>query len=361
MSYIEKFEEFFEIAKSLTSTLDLDALLKRIGDAAERITNSEASSIMLVDEDKQNLYFKTATGEKGAAVRKIKIKIGEGIAGNVVLTKQSKIVNDVTKDPHFTEKVDLQSGFQTRSILAVPIVVNTADTGCEVIGVIEVLNKKEPTGFTEEDKKLLESLAGLAAVSILNAKFSENQRNFFTNVTELIVSAIETVRPKYTERYWEMTQMATLVAKMLGLQTHSEEYKNIYFGTLLHDIGYLSPKLKFDIDNSENIIQRAKVEQLHVIIGAEIVSKITLFKNTVSIVKHHHENFDGSGYPNGLKGEEIPLGARIVAVVEYVEELRLSGIQTEQIIQLLTQHSGSKFDPKIVEIVKEILISNKEQ
>ncbi len=356
MPSIDKLEELFEILKNLSSTLDLDTLLKRIGDAAERLTNSEASSIMLIDEDKQHLYFKTAGGEKGYAVKKIKIKLGEGIAGNVALTKQSEIINDVSKDPRFTGKVDQQSGFQTRSILAVPIIINTTDGGDEVIGVIEAVNKKDPTGFTEEDKKLLESLAGVAAVSILNAKFSEDQRNFFTNVTELIVSAIETIRPKYRERYWKMTQMATLVAKMLGIQPRSEEYRNIYFGTLLHDIGYLSSKLKFEMDNAD-VFERTKVEQSHVIIGAEIVSKISLLKNIAPIIKHHHENFDGSGYPDGLKDEEIPLGARIVSVVEYVEELKIKNMQTEQIIQFLTQYSGSKFDPKITEIVKEILIT----
>ncbi len=357
MSYIDKLEEFFEIVKSLSSSLDLDVLLKRIGDVAERLTNSEASSIMLIDEDKQHLYFKTAGGEKGTAVKKIRIKIGEGIAGSVVLTKKSEIVNDVSKDPRFTGTVDQQSGFQTSSILAVPMIINTIDSGEEVIGVIEVLNKKEPTGFTEEDKKLLESLAGLAAVSIVNAKFSENQRNFFTNVIELIVSAIETVRPKYIGRYWKMTQMATLVAKKLNISPRSKEYRNIYFGTLLHDIGYLSAKFKLDLENVDNVLQRAKIEKSHVIIGAEIVSKITLLKNIASIIKHHHENYDGSGYPDGLKDEEIPLGSRIISVVEYIEELKLNNVKTEQIIQYLTQHNGTKFDPKIVEIVKEIILS----
>jgi response regulator RpfG family c-di-GMP phosphodiesterase len=95
-----------------------------------------------------------------------------------------------------------------------------------------------------------------------------------------------------------------------------------------------------------------------VIIGAEIVSKITLLKNIAPIIKYHHENFDGSGYPEGLKGDAIPLGARIIAVVEYVEELKLNGLPTEQIVQLLTQYSGTKFDPKIVEIVKEIILSD---
>jgi len=88
MSEIAKLEEIFSIVKSLSSTLELDAVLKRIGDAAEQLTNSEASSIMVVDDDKQHLYFRVATGEKVAILKKMKVKIGEGIAGNVALTKK---------------------------------------------------------------------------------------------------------------------------------------------------------------------------------------------------------------------------------------------------------------------------------
>ncbi|MCX7716261.1 MAG: GAF domain-containing protein [Endomicrobia bacterium] len=357
MTEINKLETIFEIVKSLSSTLDLDALLKRIGEAAELLTNSEASSIMLVDEDKQHLYFKTAGGEKGAIVKKIKIKIGEGIAGNVALTKRSEIVNDVSKDSRFTGNVDQQSGFKTRSILAVPMIVSSSDGSSEVIGVVEVLNKKDAGGFTEEDKKLLESLSGLASMTILNAKFSENQRNFFTTITEILVSAIETIKPKYIGRYWKMTQMATMVAKRLGVEAKSEEYKNIYFATLLHDIGYLSAKLKLDMESTYDVLQRAKIEQFHVIVGAEMLSKINLLKNVAPIVKHHHESYDGSGYPEGLSGENIPLGSRIIAIVEYIEELRMNNTNEEQIIEMLKKYSGIRFDPQVVNVSIELLCS----
>lgn len=352
-----KLEEIFEIVKSLSSTLDLDVLLKRIGEAAERLTNSEASSIMLIDEDKQHLYFKTAGGEHGAMVKKIKIKIGEGIAGTVAVTKKAEIVNDVSLDPRFTGAVDRQSGFSTKSILAVPMLIATAEGKTEIIGVVEVLNKRDPQGYTEEDKKLLESLAGLASVTIMNAKFSENQRNFFANITELIVSAIETVRPKYVNRYWKMTQLAVQIAKALNIEARSEQYKEIYFGTLLHDIGYLSSKLKVEIENATDIVERARLEQAHVIVGAEIVSKIGLLKNIAPIVKYHHENYDGTGYPEGLKGTAIPLGARIVAVVDYIEELRSNNTPEQDIPELLLKFSGTRFDPEIVKIAVEFLTS----
>lgn len=360
MVAINKLEEIFEIVKSLSSTLDLDVLLKRIGEAAERLTDSEASSIMLIDEDKQHLYFKTAGGEHGALVKKIKVKIGEGIAGTVAVTKKAEIVNDVSLDPRFTGAVDKQSGFKTRSILAVPMLVATNEGDTEIIGVVEVLNKRDPQGYTEEDKKLLESLAGLASVTIINAKFSENQKNFFANITELLVSAIETVRPKYVNRYWKMTQMAIQIAKVLNIKPRSEQYKEIYFGTLLHDIGYLSSKLKLDIENAEDIVERAKLDQAHVIIGAEIVNKISLLRNIAPIIKYHHENYDGTGYPEGLKGGDIPLGARIVAVVEYIEELRSNNIPEQNIPEFLLKHSGTRFDPEIVKIAVEILTSTVE-
>lgn len=351
---LEKLKEIFEIVKSLSSTLDVDSLLRRIGEAAERLTESEASSIMLVDEDKQNLYFKTAFGEKSTFVKKVKIKIGEGIAGNVALTKTPLIVNDVSKDERFTRRVDQQSGFQTRSILAVPILINMKETS-ELLGVIEVLNKKNNNGYNLYDQEILENLASLAAITILNARQLEDHRNFFTNIIEFLVASIESVRLKYVNRYWEITQIATNIAKNLNISQDSQRYKNIYFGSLLQDIGYLSPKFRLEIENADNIIQKAKIEKYHVIYGAEILSKISLLKNIAPIVKYHHENYDGSGYPEQLKGEDIPLESRIISVANYVEELKMDNIPNEDIIKMLQKQSGLKFDPKVIETAISVL------
>ncbi|MFQ3675345.1 MAG: HD domain-containing phosphohydrolase [Endomicrobiia bacterium] len=354
MSEIAKLEEIFNIVKSLSSTLELDAVLKRIGDAAELLTNSEASSIMVVDDDKQHLYFRVATGEKVAVLKKMKVKIGEGIAGNVALTKKSEIINDVSKDARFTGRFDQQSGFKTRNILAVPMVVGENQ---ELVGVVEVLNKKDGKNYTLEDQKILESLSGLAAVSILNAKFNENQRNFFVHITEILVSGIETVRPKFKGRYWKMTQLATLIAKTLGMDPKSDGYRDIYFGTLLHDIGYLSSKLRTAIESATDILKQAEIEREHVNEAYEMLTKINLLKSVALMVKHHHENFDGTGYPDGLKGQNIPLGARIISICEAVENLRYAGNDDQKILKQLELLSGSFFDPELVKIVKEIFES----
>src|ERR1700704_6055069 len=105
------------LARGLSSTQDVDALLKRIGQSAEQMLLCEASSIMLLDDEKEHLYFKVATGEKGGVVTRYKIKMGEGAAGLVAQSREPILINDVASDPRFAAKYDQISGFQTRSLL----------------------------------------------------------------------------------------------------------------------------------------------------------------------------------------------------------------------------------------------------
>jgi response regulator RpfG family c-di-GMP phosphodiesterase len=128
-----------------------------------------------------------------------------------------------------------------------------------------------------------------------------------------------------------------------------QEYKGLYYGALLHDIGYL---------NVNESVSRGRIndaETNHVKTGSDMVRNINLLKNAEPVIRHHHENFDGTGYPDGLSGKNIPLGARIVAIAEAVEEMKLNGYSEEKIIQMLKLGEQTRFDPEIVEIyIKEI-------
>ena len=194
----------FNLAKGLASTLDVDALLKRIGQSAEQMFLCEASAIMLLDEDQENLFFKVATGEKGGLVTKFRIKLGEGIAGWVAEKREAVLVNDVSQDPRFTGRQDQASGFKTKSVLCVPMVA-----GGDLIGVIEVLNKKAGADFNEVDKGLLESLASLAALAIANARLVGGFRNFYSNTIEILISAIEARDMRMSGHCWRFAQRAT--------------------------------------------------------------------------------------------------------------------------------------------------------
>lgn len=144
---------------------DLNQLLEEILKESQAITDAQASSLALVDEKTQDLFFEIALGEKADAAKEIRIKKGEGIAGQVALSGSSKRIDDVCREKSFASRVDQKTGFKTKSILAVPLLRHGRP-----MGVIEVLNKKNNRPFSSEDQEILEILAHQAAIAIENAR-----------------------------------------------------------------------------------------------------------------------------------------------------------------------------------------------
>ncbi len=153
-----------EVGKTVNAHLDLSAVLESVMAVAAEVLEAEASSLVLRDEATGDLLFHVATGEKAEAIKPIRLKAGQGIVGWVVEKGEPLLINDVSKDPRFFQKVDEDSGFQTRAILCVPLLA-----GGRMLGAIEVLNKRGRSGFTDEDLQLLRAVAGQAAIAIENA------------------------------------------------------------------------------------------------------------------------------------------------------------------------------------------------
>ena len=165
---ISELNTLSEISRNINSILDLDPLLNVVMHNATEVMKAEVSSVLLLDEDKKELIFRIALGEKGEKVKKIKLKVGEGIAGWVAKTGKPIIVNDVKNEPRFNQAVDRKTG---RSILCVPLYSKE-----KIIGVIQVINKKDHLPFTKENEELLNTFACHAAIAIENAKLYENIR-----------------------------------------------------------------------------------------------------------------------------------------------------------------------------------------
>jgi GAF domain-containing protein len=161
---VAKRDRLVEVAGLLSSTLRLDELLELITEAAAEILGAETSSLLLLDDGTGELTVDIATGERGHEVLRKRVPPGVGIAGWVVEHGEPAVVNSPRDDPRFYGDIDAKSGFETRSILAVPM-----RTKERVIGVIEVINKREGS-FDEQDVKLTNALAGQAATTIDNAR-----------------------------------------------------------------------------------------------------------------------------------------------------------------------------------------------
>lgn len=336
-------KRLIEISQAMNSTLDLDALLKKISLCACELTCAETGSTMLYNPIRDELFFKIALGEKENLLRHVTVR--DGIAWWSFKNGLPCIVNDTTSDPRFTGTVDKVTSFDSRSILCVPIILtlggqrsipmreNKGEVHTKIIGVIEVINKlSNPPQFTAEDQRILSILAYQSAIAVRNAKSAGDRRNFFINAIEIFITAMEATQFVPTGHCMRVARSSIGLAHKFGVE--HDDLHNLYYASALHDIGVL------DIRCQQNWTSRNSCPESHAILGAEIVRPVNLLAGTEPMIRHHHEAWDGSGYPDGISGTDIPLGARILAVSEAYEEM---GQEKE----LIAMEAGGLFDPDV--------------
>lgn len=198
--------------------------------------------------------------------------------------------------------------------------------------------------FTATDLDLSGSLGHQCAISLANAGFHETQINYFTHTIELLVQSMEgSFVPR--RHLHNVAHYAGIISRNLKLD--EAERRRIHFAALLHDIGMV--KIPPDVKSVPEHYQR------HPAIGAEMVGRIILWNDLVPIIRHHHENFDGTGYPDRLAGEAIPLSARIVAIGESFDaitnpESYRTALDFDNALDELKRGAGTRYDPKLVEI-----------
>jgi putative nucleotidyltransferase with HDIG domain len=343
------------ISLELTRTTDLDILLNKIIKYAATIVKAEAASILLLDKKKNELYFKASLGKKSREIKKFKVKVGEGIAGWVAEKGKSLIVDDVTKDTRWTKKIDTSTKFKTKSLICVPLILEK-----EIVGVMEVINKKDKECFNKNDEEILYSFANQAVIALWNANIVEDLNNYFIHITEILIQALENESLGPKGYFMRLARLATQIGSKLGIT--GKDYNNLYYASLLHDIGKIKLSKKIDISfkakDNFHLIQNEI--SLHPVVGANMLKQINLFKDIIPIVKHHHENYNGTGYPDRLSGEKIPLASRIIAVVEDYSKIIYnkpieSHSENEKALNKLFSFAGTKYDPKVINALKEII------
>jgi response regulator RpfG family c-di-GMP phosphodiesterase len=260
------------------------------------------------------------------------------------------VVNDCRSDPRFAGKFDKASGFVTKSLLCVPM-----EFRGELVGVVEVLNKRAG-GYGQEHIGLLSSLASLASVAITNTKIISEQKNFFSHIMELLVGVIETAKPNMTEHPVRSAKLSCAIGRAMGVDEY--DYRMLYYAGLLHDVGYIAFKNQRVL---ADLGAMSPSDETHTQLSVKMLEGIKMLEGALPVIKHHHERFDGTGYPGKLQGEDIPLGARILGLVEAVEEMRMLGVPAEELERSAVREAnggkGTRFDPGVVEAFVEVLAS----
>ena len=344
---VERLALLSQLGQILNSTLDHKEIRRRAMEAATQLMKAEAGSLLLVDEGKRQLYFEVALGNREEDIKRIPLNFGEGIAGWVAQHGKPLIVNSPKKDPRFFKGVDERTEFKTRNIICVPVKVKE-----KIIGVLEAINKQERGGFNRADLSLFTSLADQVAIALDNSRLYQELEEMFFQTTDSLADAIEKRDPYTGGHTQRVTQYSLAIAKYL--QLNALEKKWLKITSVLHDIGkvgiedqILKKPDRLSPDESEMI-------KRHCNIGVEIIKHIRQLRESIPGVKYHHEQLDGKGYPNGLKGEEIPVLAKIIAVADTFDAMTTDrpyriAMGREAAVKELEKCSGTQFDEKVVE------------
>ncbi|OGP10496.1 MAG: phosphohydrolase [Deltaproteobacteria bacterium GWC2_42_51] len=306
--HAKQFAILTEIGTLLNSTLDQKVVRNMALEAITRLMNAEAGSLLLVDNEKKELYFEVALGEKGDRVKEIRLKIGEGIAGWVAEHGEPLLIPDVRKDSRFYRLADEKTDFVTRNMVCVPIKVKD-----KTIGVLEAINRLDGV-FTEDDVKLFQMFSNQVAIALDNARLYEEMRDTFLGVAEALAEAIEKRDPYTGGHTKRVVNYSLAAAKYLNLS--QREIELLRLSAILHDIGKVGIEDKILRKPGRLDDEETKVMKMHPTFGVDIMQHIKQLKDLIPGMKYHHERSDGNGYPDGLKGKEIPIIASIIAVAD---------------------------------------------
>ena len=338
----KQLSSLYSLTRDICSPLTLDRVLDIVKEVIAAELSVERVAILLRERASELVVRAVSGPEDGLKLGRV-VRIGEGVSGWVARDGRSVLINDVSsmeQRPHGWRRL--------RSVLSVALKARG-----EVLGVITVANRLSREGFTEADKDFLEALAGGAAMSIHAAGlYSQLQRNYVDIVTSLAV-ALET-RDHYTKGHSErVSWLASETALAMGLDDDTVRF--LEQAGRLHDIGKIGWT---DIILGKNgPLTEAEWDQVrqHPVVGSQIVGAADIISGVAPLVLAHHERIDGSGYPNKLKGDDIPVGARIVAVADSYDAMRSerpyrAAPKTERETRAeLIRSADVLFDPVIVE------------
>ena len=352
----ERFSEIstlFDVSKIITSSLAQETLLTSIMKSATKMLDVEAISLLLIDEVTNELVFKVALGEKSKEIKEFRIQINEtSIAGWVAKNGKPLIVNDVTGDLRFNPQYSKKIEFKTKSILCVPLKIRE-----RIIGVAEAINKLADVSFTIADQELFSTVANQIAMATENTKLNEDLRDLFFSTVRSLVAAIE-AKDIYTKGHSErVTDYTLFLARTLNLS--EEEIETVHLASLLHDIGKIGV-MEGVLGKKEKLTEEDwKIIKQHPVTGAKILEPVKPMAKIIPYILHHHERYDGKGYPDGLAGENIPFYSRMIAIGDTFDAMTSDrpyrkGLPVQVALDEIKKNAGTQFDPHLAEVfVKE--------
>ena len=333
-----------EIGYVVNSSLDLPTVLYEVMDTIIKLTGAQRAFLM--QRVGSEMEITIARNWEHESLTPGEYEISRTVVNEVVKHGEAVVTTNAQEDPRF-DKVQSVVIFNLRSILCVPLKVKE-----ELIGVIYADNSVREGVFTEEDCSLLSAFANQAAVALENAQLFNDISISYDQTLEALVTALEFRELETTMHTRRVVLYSMALAQKMGLS--EDQTQQLRRGALMHDIGKIG--VPDAILNKPGPLSEDEWVQMrrHSSLGVDILEGIMFFQGAIDIVGASHEQYDGSGYPHGLKGEEIPLGARIFAVVDALDAITSDrpyrkAQSFDEALKEIKSKRGTQFDPKVID------------
>ena len=314
------------VHRLMMSTLDLSELLPRVARLSLQVMRANRCSIKLVDK-KRKVLLPRATIDLRKEITKLKkVQIGKYAPGRAV--KHGRPIRG-------------------KNYLAYPMIDE------DVVGVITLYDKLDGSNFTRFDEDIMKTLSEQAAIAIKNAQLFKEQTDLTLGSIKCIAHLLEN-RPHGVHRA-EASFLKLITIIGLKFHMNESEIKMLQYAAMLHDAGQIGIPDKVLMKNKGLTGREYDIVKTHPLKGATILSKFKPLKPIIPIILYHHENFNGRGYPKGLKGRDIPLAARILGVVGAFESMITDkpyrkALSISSAISEVRKNAGVQFDPDVVNV-----------
>ncbi|MDY6358643.1 MAG: HD domain-containing protein [Cyanobacteriota bacterium] len=350
-----------KISRSITALTDIDELLKVIAEETRNAMQADRCTVFLWDKDSNELWSKVALG---VGDKEIRFPADKGLAGYVVQTGETVNITNAYSDSRFNPEVDKSTGYHTKTILCMPIMNNNH----EIIGAFQVLNKIDGV-FTKNDEDLLIAIGGSASIALENAQLFDRQLQMYREQKLLFESFIDTLatsvdaRDKITAGHSKRVRLYSgLIADEIGMDAKDKSL--LEKAATLHDIGKIGIRDSVLRKEGKLTDEEYKHIQEHVRITHNILNKLNMspdFRIITEMASSHHEKWDGTGYYRHLKGDEITLGGRILAVADVFDAITSKRhyrdkMPIKNVLNIISEGAGSHFDLDLVDSFLKITL-----
>ena len=338
----------FNYMTVITAENNLEKLLMHLADLGKKIVVADRCTVWLHKPDDHKLWTMAAHN-----MDRIVVEEDSGFVGYCVMTGKTIIVDDAYQDDRFNKQIDLETGYRTQSVLCIPF----RNSDGVVIGAFQAINKMtiEKT-FNEKDVEILSLAATYTGKSlessILRNELVETQREIIETMGEIGES-----RSKETGSHVKrVAQYSYLLATLSGMP--EETALRLKLASPMHDIGKVAIPDSILLKPGKLTNEEFEIMKEHAAIGYHIFkhSKRSLLRTAAIIAHEHHERWDGSGYPNGLAGDEIDILGRITAIADVLDALGTARVYKEawsddRIIAYMKEQRGLQFDPLLIDLL----------